>query len=331
MNQKTFKLSIVTTVFKSEKYLKEFNRRIQVEAKKITNHWEVIYVIDGSPDDSYEILKTLGGPLKIINLSRNIGHHKAIATGLKYATGDYIFLIDCDLEEPPEMLLPFWEKMHTASDIDVVYGVQKIRKGSFGEKFFGDLFYRLFNFVSDVQVPQNLIVIRLLKKKFLQNFLRFNEKEIMLGGLWALTGHRQEPFLVEKEDSGETTYNLKVKLKLLISSITSFSSKPLYFIFLTGLSVFAISLCYGSFILFSKIFFNWGTPGYASLIFSIWLLGGLTLLSLGIIGIYLSKMFVEIKNRPLALIESTVDHTEMKEYFYDKSSTTESSSASLLP
>lgn len=131
------KLSIVTTLYKSSEYIDDFYQRISIEAYKITNDYEIIFVDDGSPDESLQ--KAIGlyqndSKVKVIELSRNFGHHKAIMTGLSHAVGDYVFLIDSDLEEEPELLGRFWKELHKAEEIDVVYGVQETRKGGRFEK-----------------------------------------------------------------------------------------------------------------------------------------------------------------------------------------------------
>ena len=142
------KLSIVTTLYKSSEYVEEFYKRITKEAKKITDDYEIIFVDDGSPDDSLKKCVSLhkqDQKIKVIELSRNFGHHKAIMTGLSYAKGDFVFLIDSDLEEDPEFLEIFWEELQSGEDLDVVYGLQKSRKGGWFEKFSGGLFYKVFN------------------------------------------------------------------------------------------------------------------------------------------------------------------------------------------
>ncbi|MCK5847885.1 MAG: glycosyltransferase family 2 protein, partial [Caldisericia bacterium] len=141
------KISVVTTMYYSSPYLKEFYKRIIEQIKLLTNNYEIIFVNDGSPDTSLEITKSLlkkDRHIKILDLSRNFGHHKAIMTGLAESNGDLVFLIDCDLEEEPELLSDFFLKMQTAS-CDVVYGIQEKRKGKWFEKLSGSLFYKCRN------------------------------------------------------------------------------------------------------------------------------------------------------------------------------------------
>ncbi|MBI5664356.1 MAG: glycosyltransferase family 2 protein, partial [Nitrospirae bacterium] len=142
------KLSIVTTLYYSEPYIAEFYERISTAAQRITDDYELILVNDGSPDESLSAALALYEKDKrviVIDFAKNFGHHKAIMTGLSYAQGDYVFLIDSDLEEQPENLDLFWNELHAAPNIDVVYGTQYKRKGGWFEKITGNIFYKLFN------------------------------------------------------------------------------------------------------------------------------------------------------------------------------------------
>ena len=148
-------LSIVTALYLSAPYLEEFYTRVSAAAQKITDDYEVIFVNDGSPDQSLDIAIALyeeDKRVRVIDLSRNFGHHKAIMTGLAHARSDLVFLLDCDLEEEPEWLEKFYDEFKT-SDADVVYGVQQTRKGAFFERITGILFYKMFNLLSPHPMP----------------------------------------------------------------------------------------------------------------------------------------------------------------------------------
>lgn len=299
------KLSIVTTLYKSSPYVKEFYKRITKEAKKITDDYELIFVDDGSPDDSLQkciALYNQDPKVKVIELSRNFGHHKAIMTGLSHTKGDFVFLIDSDLEEEPELLGKFWDELQNAKDLDVLYGVQERRKGSWFEKFSGDLFYKLFNKISHINIPRNLITCRLTTKAYNEALISHKEREVFLAGLWVISGFNQQKILVKKYSHSDTTYNLKHKLSVLFNSLTSFSNFPLKIIFYMGLSISLVSFIYILFIILRKLIFNISLEGWSSIIVSIWFLGGLIIFSIGIIGIYLSKVFIETKQRPYTII-----------------------------
>jgi putative glycosyltransferase len=297
-------LSIVTTLFKSAPYVNEFYSRISVAAEKITGNYEIIFVNDGSPDNSLDIVLDLyhkNKNIKIIDLSRNFGHHKAMMTGLEYAEGDLVFLIDCDLEEEPELLKDFFEKLKS-SDADVVYGKQIRRKGGFFEKISGFLYYKIFNFFSGYPIPENLITVRLMRKKYVKNLILHKDKTLFMAGLWAITGFKQIHLDVNKHSKGTSSYTLLKKIAIAINSITSFSAKPLIIIFYLGLFLTLISFCTAIYFFLKKIIFASILSGWTSLIVSLWFLGGIIVCSLGIIGIYLSKIFEETKDRPYTVI-----------------------------
>ena len=301
------KLSIVTTLYKSSEYVKEFYERITKEAHKITNDYEIIFVDDGSPDDSLQksvALYEKDLKVKVIELSRNFGHHKAIMTGLSHAKGEFVFLIDSDLEEEPELLEHFWKELHKDKNTDVVYGVQESRKGDWFEKLSGVFFWKLINFLSPVKIPINMITARLMTSKYTQSLISYKESEIFIGGIWAHMGYKQKAINVNKGSQSETTYSLKRKLALLVNSITSFSSKPLIYIFYIGLITTFISTVFILKLVVDKLLFGLTFEGWTSLIVSVWFFGGLIILLLGVIGIYLSKIFIEVKQRPYTIVRN---------------------------
>ncbi len=300
-------LSIVTTLYYSSPYLSEFYRRISAEAQRITDDYEIIFVNDGSPDDSLEVALTLyeqDKRIKIIDLSRNFGHHKAIMTGLSHAKGELIFLIDSDLEEEPELLGTFYKIYKEATDTDVVYGVQRVRKGNFFEKITGKIFYELFNFLSSYSVPSNLVIARLMSRRYVQALVEHKDREVFLAGLWTITGFKQIPTFVHKHSKGKSSYNLSRKFSVFVNAITSFSNKPLKIVFYLGFFISSVSSLAAVTLIVRKVVFNVMLAGWTSLIVSVWLLGGLTIFCLGLIGLYIAKIFSETKQRPYTIIRN---------------------------
>lgn len=298
-------LSIVTTMYYSSPYIQEFYDRICAVAKKITEDYEIILVNDGSPDDSLDIAVSLyekDPKVRVIDLSRNFGHHKAMMTGLMHSKGELVFLIDCDLEEEPELLERFYAEHKKNDDVDVVYGVQKARKGGFFEKISGNIFYWLFNLFSSYPVPSNLVTTRLMSKRYIDSLVKHKDREVFMAGLWAITGFKQVPLMVTKHDKGKSSYNLRRKISILVNSITSFSNKPLLLIFYLGSIIFFISSLAALYLVIRRVFFGVLLAGWSSLMVTIWLLGGLTIFCVGVIGIYLSRVFMETKERPYTII-----------------------------
>lgn len=299
------KLSVVSTLYASAPYIEEFYTRITACLAELGFDYEIIFVNDGSPDESLAICRQLlprAPRLKVIDLSRNFGHHKAIMTGLAHSDGDWVFLIDIDLEEAPEWLADFWSLARERPDADVVYGVQAQRRGGSFERWSGEIFYRVLNFFSSVKVPANLTTCRLMTRRYVDSLLEYREQELFLAGIWAAAGYTQLPVTVAKGQTSPSTYNLIRKLNLMVNALTAFSSRPLLWVFYLGCLVSAMSLGGIGFILIRKLLYNSTVLGWASLIASIWLMAGMIMLCLGIIGIYLAKVFNEVKPRPYSIV-----------------------------
>jgi putative glycosyltransferase len=305
-------LSIVTTLYNSAPYLDEFYARIGAAAKQITPDYEVILVNDGSPDNSLDVAISLhlkDTRVRLIDLSRNFGHHKAIMTGLAHARGNLVFLLDSDLEEEPELLLIFHEALKAAG-ADVIFGVQQKRKGHFFERISGTLYFKVFNLLSVYPIPANHITARLMTKKYVAALMQHQEREFVMSGLWALTGFNQVPVTVTKHHTSPSAYTLRRKFSHLVNAVTSFSNKPLIFIFYVGSIIMIVASLAALDLIIRRLFFGVLLEGWASLIVSIWLLGGITIFCLGVIGIYLAKIFTETKQRPYTIIRDIYERTE---------------------
>ena len=299
------KLSIVTTLYKSSLYVNDFYERASKQAQKITDNYEIIFVDDGSPDDSLQkcvALHKQDQKVTIIELSRNFGHHKAMMTGLSHAKGDFVFLIDSDLEEEPELLGSFWQELQNDEDLDLVFGVQKKRKGKWFERLTGYLFFKLINYLNGIKIPENLLTVRLMRKIYSDNLISFTEKELVFSVINSLTGFKSKKYLVKKASHSTSTYSLKMKCKLLLDAIISSTPKPLQMIFNVGLLITLASLIYISFLAFNKFFNNTIVDGWTSVMILISFFGGLIIFFLGVIGLYLSKVFIEVKQRPYSII-----------------------------
>jgi putative glycosyltransferase len=300
-------LSIVTTLYNSAPYLEEFHQRVCATASQITSDFEIVFVNDGSPDNSLDVALGLyrkDPRVRIVDLSRNFGHHKAMMTGLVHARGDLVFLLDSDLEEEPELLQEFHEELKRAG-ADVVFGVQEQRKGKLFERLSGSLYFKAFNLFSTQPIPTNHITARLMTRGYVNALVGHQEREFVMSGLWALTGFQQVPLKVRKHYKGKSAYGLRRKISHLVNAITSFSNKPLVLIFYLGCFILLVSSIAAIDLILRKLLFGTLMEGWASLIVSIWLLGGLTIFCLGVIGIYLAKIFIEVKQRPYTIVKQT--------------------------
>jgi len=297
------KVSVVSTLYHSAPYVAEFVDRIRAELKKLTSDYEIVLVDDGSPDDSLRTALTLTTTeprLKVVELSRNFGHHKAIMTGLEHTAGELVFLIDVDLEEPPELLTPFHEKL-TSGGLDVVYGVQAGRKGDLAERVFGWIAWKMVAVLLPIDIPRNHSTVRLMTRDYVEALIRHKERKTAIGGLMVITGFKQAGLPFKKGCRSTTSYGFGDRLFALLDSITSFSEIPLYCVFYLGLIVLFISAVIGSLLVLKKLT-GQVLSGWVSTLVSVWFLGGLAIFSIGVVGLYISRIFIETKNRPYAIV-----------------------------
>ena len=299
-------LSIVTTLYQSAPYLREFHERITKAALAITDRYDIIMVNDGSPDDSLNIaleLQKTDPRLTIIDLSRNFGHHNAIMAGLEHAEGELVFLIDCDLEEDPDLLRKFYITQQD-EQCDVVFGIVCKRKKRWLVNQISNIALNLYKKLSDIKSPKDQATIRLMTLRYVKSLLEFPEKELFLEGLFYLTGYTQIGVSIEKQLRNTSSYTLSKRIRLFVTALSSFSNAPLVYMFYVGLLIFCSSLIMSFLILIKKFFFLSTMPGWISVIISTWLLGGLIICCLGIVSIYISKLFIEVKGRPRVIVRS---------------------------
>lgn len=301
-------ISIVTTLYFSENTIEEFCLRMLKSVSEISQDYEIIIVDDGSPDDSYHIAQMMrknNKKIKLIQFSRNFGHHRAIYAGLQKASGDLIFLIDSDLQEKPESIVDFYNTLSSNKNVDAVIGYQKQRKRNMDNKA-ASIYYKVFNYFSDnAYQRESLMTIRLMRKKLVDAFLKYKDKEIYFAPLFSLAGFNQIYLPQEKNDQKKSTYTFLKRYNLFINAILSFSSKPLYFVFYSGLITTVVSVFFVLYIVFSKIFSDSVSSGWSSLMASMWFLGGVIITFIGLVAIYINKIYFEIKDRPLYNIKSS--------------------------
>lgn len=301
------KLSVVSTLYKSELCLAEFYSKVSLAAQQLVgDDYEIILVNDGSPDESLEVAIELakgvnGSRLTVIDLSRNFGHHKAMMAGLEHSNGELVFLIDSDLEEDPSWLLDFASTMSIES-VDVVFGVQDSRKGDWLERWSGSLYYSAFNFLANIEIPKNMVTSRLMSRRYVNALVRHTERELVIGCLWISTGYKQYAQKVSKKSKGTSSYLFAKKFDLFFSSITSFSEAPLKLGFYFGLIISILSLIFSIFLVLNRIVGGNVADGWASVMVSVWFFGGILTSFIGLVGLYISKIFTETKQRPLTII-----------------------------
>jgi putative glycosyltransferase len=297
--------SIVTTLYRSEAFLQEFYIRATAAATTLGRSYEIIFVNDGSPDGSLAAALEIAEKdkrVRVIDLSRNFGHHVAAFAAIEASEGDYVFLIDSDLEEKPEWLRHFAEVMEE-QNADVVYGVQS----EINSQLSG-LFYKLFNAISDTPIPANACTVRLMRRSYVDALMQMRDRKLFMAGMFMWTGFRQVgvPVAKGRRSAGKSSYTLVRQMSLFADAVTSFSSKPLYAAFFAGTVFAGGSVLVGLYLILRKLLYPEAIiAGYTTLIVSITFMGGLTILFLGVIGLYVAKIFAEVKDRPLYLARPT--------------------------
>jgi putative glycosyltransferase len=270
--------------------------------------FELVFVIDGSPDSSLELLieeKKQVPQIVVIEFSRNFGHHYAAHAGLEYARGEWVFLIDCDLEVSPLVLVDFYRRARQES-CDVVYGYQAERKGGWVERWSGGVFWRLFNALSETRVPANILTERLLSRRYVDALLKLGDRNLFLAGMMYWVGFKQIGQPVEKiQRDGRSTYTLRRRVALLIEAVTSFSAVPLRLLFSTGLVITFASLLFSLYLIMNKLLHpEMVLIGFTSVSVLILLTSGVIMASIGVVGIYLSKIYSQMQNRPLFIVKN---------------------------
>lgn len=303
------KLSVVTTLYRSKGFLEVFLKEIITSIETIdVKDFELIFVNDGSPDDSVQYLlerrKDIS-QIKIIDLSRNFGHHYAIQAGLNYASGDYIFLIDNDLETPPSVLVDYYNEIKKDTALDVVYGFQETRKGNFIEKKAGSIFWVLINKLSDTKIPHNILTERLMTRQYVNELLRLQDANLFIGGMFYWVGFNQKGIAIKKgQREGASTYTIKRRAELMLQAITSFSGKPLEWLFYIGISISFFSFLFLIYLAIQKIIHQDEVQlGWTSIVAINVLILGIISTFLGLIGIYIFKIFKQVQGRPNVIIK----------------------------
>ncbi len=244
----------------------------------------------------------------LIDLSRNFGQHKAMMAGVAHASGDLVYILDGDLEEEPEWLVAFHAEL-IARQCDVVYGFNRNLKGGFIYSMCRRIFYKTLNSLASAQFPEYVCTARLMTRRYVDALLQFREREMFLVGVCHMTGFEQFPVKVHKHDSSPTTYSLVKRTSFFINSVTAFSSRPLIAISIAGVILSLVAFVYLAVIVHQKFFHGIAVEGWASVMGAVLLIGGISLFFNGIMAIYIAKIFIEVKQRPSAIVRSIHSHT----------------------
>ena len=304
------KISIVSPVYRAENIVPELVKQIAKNVETITSNYEIILVNDSSPDNSWLAIEkecSKNSKVKGINLSRNFGQHYAITAGLSYAKGDWIVVMDCDLQDRPDEIPNLYNK--ALEGYDSVFAQRIERKDGFIKKTLSKLFYSLFSYLTDTKQDASVANFGVYNKKVIDSILSMNDKVRFFPTLVQWVGFNKYYLPVKHSDryEGQSSYNFKSLFKLALNNIIAFSDKPLRLTVKLGFYISIISLLVG--LVYLILYFNGNIEviGFTSLFISIWFLAGVVISILGIIGLYVGKIFDNVKRRPLYITNELIN------------------------
>lgn len=312
LREKTL-LSIVVPVFNEEESIAESVRRLLTLSDRLSSEIDVelVFVDDGSKDRSLSQLRSFAeqnAAVKVISFSRNFGHQIAITAGIDLAAGDFVAVIDADLQDPPELIEDMYRMALTG--FDVVYGKRRSRTGdNVIKKVTAAAFYRFLNYICEIDIPADTGDFRLMSRRVVEAFKQLRERYRFVRGMVPWLGFRSVPLEYDRAEryAGETKYPLSKMLAFATNAILSFSSKPLTLAIRLGFLTIFAGICGGAYMLYLKLFTNIPVPGLTAILLSIVLLGGVQILLIGVVGEYIARIFEEVKGRPLYLIAETIN------------------------
>jgi len=308
-------LSIVIPCFNEEEVLNETNKRLDSVLEELSQFkYEFVYVDDGSIDSTPEILhklQTTYDYVRVIRLSRNYGHQIATTAGLEYSSGSAVVLIDADLQDPPEVIVEMVEKWEEGWD--VVYGTRVDREGETGFKLWtAKMFYKLMNQLSDVKIPLDTGDFRLMDRKVVDALLNMPERDRFIRGMVSWVGFKQTSVSYHRmpRTAGTSKYPLHKMIHFAVDGILSFSRAPLKLATLLGFITSGLAILGITYALILRVFTNIWVTGWTLLFITVLFIGGVQLISLGLIGEYIGRIYGEVKKRPLYLVEQKLGFRE---------------------
>jgi len=309
-------LSLVVPVFNEEESIDIFLDTVPALMERDGLRFEIVFVNDGSRDNTLAHLLDRGVSerrMRIVNLSRNFGKEAALTAGIDHARGDVIVPMDIDLQDPPELIEPFMARWREG--YDVVYGVRTQRPwDTAAKRLSAGWFYRIFNSLSPVRIPEHVGDFRLVDRRAVEVLRQLPERNRFMKGLFAWVGFNAVgvPYERPQRAAGASKFNLWRLWNFALDGVVSFSTAPLRAWFYVGVVIAAIAVLYALFIVTRVLLFGIDTPGYASLLIAVLLMGAIQLLSLGIIGEYLGRLFLEVKSRPIYVVEGIYEDGEVR-------------------
>lgn len=302
-------ISVVIPVYGCSKSLYSLYKRLYTTITQITNNFEIIMVNDDSPDNAWRTIKELSknnSHLKGIKLSRNFGQHKAITAGLDHAQGEWTVVMDCDLQDQPEEIIKLYTKAQEGYDI--VFGRRIDRKDSFFKKLSSKIFYKVFDYFTESKVDNTIANFSIISKKVLESLKSLREQNRAYPIFVNWVGFKRAEVNIEhfRREEGKSSYTFSKLMELAIDTIVSQSNKPLKLSIKFGFTISFLTIVYAIWLIIRYFVFDVPVEGWTSVMVSIYFIGGLLFANLGILGLYIGKVFDESKSRPIYIIEEIV-------------------------
>ena len=314
------KLSLVIPCYNEEKNIEPMFNAVTSVFDGAGYSYEMIFVNDGSSDKTHsELLKlyksNYRGNMKVITFSRNFGKEAAIYAGLKASSGDYVTLIDSDLQQRPETAAEMVKVLDENSEYDCVAAFQESRHESKALVFFKKSFYRLINKMSDTEFVNGASDFRTLRRKMVEAVLEMSEYHRFSKGIFSWVGFNTKytPYTADERANGTTKWSFFKLLKYAIDGIVAFTTFPLKLAAILGFTSAVVAVIYAIVVIIQKLCFSIAVPGYATIVVLILLIGGLQLFGMGILGEYLSKIYLQVKNRPVYIVKEVLGDDKTKE------------------
>jgi glycosyltransferase involved in cell wall biosynthesis len=301
-------ISVVSPVYKAKEIVPELVRRVVLAVSQITDDFEVILIEDGCPDNSWDLILTecqKDSRIKGVKLSRNFGQHYAITAGLEVSSGDWVVVMDCDLQDRPEEIPCLFHK--TKEGYDVVFGVRGNRQDLIFRKLASKLFYKLLSYLTDTKQDGMISNFGIYRKPIIESILSMNDRLRYFPTMCKWVGFRQTSILVKhsEREIGNSSYSYRKLFQLAFNNMFAFSEKPLWLMIKLGTIISIMSFFIGILYVYKFLHGQITEPGFTSLILSIWFLSGVIIIMLGVVGVYVGKTFEASKDRPLYIIQES--------------------------
>ena len=302
-------ISIVSPVYKAEHILENLVAEIRLAMEQLGTTYEIVLVDDRSPDNGWMVLKAHSQKypqVRSLRLSRNFGQHPAIMAGLAHAKGDWVVVMDCDLQDQPKEILKLYTE--TQKGYEIVLARRTERQDSYFKKLSSKLFSALYSYFTDIDYDNEIANFGIYHKKVITAVLQVSDQIKFFPLFVKLAGFNSTSVSVEHAErfSGKSSYSLGKLLSLAFNTIISFSNKPLKLFVKFGLTISALAIVIGAYYIYQTLVHKIAVPGYSSIIISIWFLSGVIITTIGVCGIYIGKIFDQVKGRQVFIIDEEV-------------------------